>query len=130
MIDRRRIFPRIIQVVVIGLMIGLAVPSPRVLRAPAQPESTKFFGYFDFRFKSKDIKNLSQPWRYTWHNSGTLATVEQIRSYAPGKAKLVVHDGAGKQVYSRDLNEQGTFFTNPGVAGDWTIEVLFENEAH
>jgi hypothetical protein len=41
-----------------------------------------------------------------------------------------VHDGAGQQVYARALDEQGTFFTNPGVAGEWTIEVLFESESH
>jgi hypothetical protein len=125
----RRALPRSIQIVFVGLVLGLAVPH-HVIRTPAQPESTKIFGYFDFKFKSKDLKNLSRPWRYTWHNSGTIASVEHNCRFSSGKAKLVVHDGAGQQVYSRALDEQGTFFTNPGVAGEWTIEVVVESDSH
>jgi hypothetical protein len=127
-ISRHRILPRIIQIVIIGLLMGLAVPH-HVIRAPAQPESTKIFGYFDVKFKSKDIKKITQPWHYTWHNSGTIASVEHNCRFSSGKARLVVHDGAGQQVYSRALDEQGTFFTNPGVAGEWTIEVVVESES-
>jgi hypothetical protein len=50
--------------------------------------------------------------------------VEQGCGIAPGKAKLTIHDGASNEVYSRDLSERGTFYTNAGKAGKWTIQVM------
>lgn len=117
------------QIAVAGLVI-LLTAHHHFIQVNLQPESTNIVGYFDFKFKSKDLQNLSQPWRYTWHNSGTIASVEQMCKHVSGKGKLIVFDGAGNQVYSRALGEDGSFFTKPGVAGEWTIQVVFENEAY
>jgi hypothetical protein len=78
----------------------------------------------DFRFQIEGLGNLSPNVRYTWKHSGNVAVVEQGCSIARGKAKLVISDDAGKEVYSHDLGEQGTFYTNSGIAGKWTIQVL------
>jgi hypothetical protein len=40
----------------------------------------------------------------------------------------VINDGAGKEVYARDLSEQGTFYTSEGTAGKWTIQVVLSED--
>lgn len=120
---------RLAQIVLV-VAIFLFITAPYMRSANRQPESTNIIGYFDFKFKAKHLKNAAQPWRYTWYNSGTVACVEQVNSLFAGKGRLVVHDGAGKEVYSCNLGEDGVFLTNPGIAGKWTIEVVFVNEEH
>ncbi len=78
----------------------------------------------DFVFQIEGLGNLSPNVRYTWKHTGNVAAVEQGCSIAPGKAKLIIHDGVGNEVYSRDLSERGTFYTNEGTAGKWTIQVI------
>jgi hypothetical protein len=78
----------------------------------------------DFKFQIEGLGNLSPNVRYTWKHTGNVAVVEQGCSIARGKAMLVINDGAGKEVYARDLSEQGTFYTSEGTAGKWTIQVL------
>jgi hypothetical protein len=77
-----------------------------------------------FQFQIQGLGNLSPNVRYTWKHTGNVAAVEQGCSIARGKAMLVIHDGAGKEVYSHDLGEQGTFYTEEGTEGKWTIQVL------
>jgi hypothetical protein len=74
------------------------------------------------------LGNLSPNVRYTWKHTGNVAAVEQECSIARGKAMLVIHDGAGKEVYSHDLSEQGTFYTKEGAEGKWTIQVLLTED--
>lgn len=95
-----------------------------------QPESTNIIGYFDFKFKAKHLQHARQPWRYTWHNSGTVASVEHLTNLVAGKGRLIVRDGAGNEVFARALDAGGSYLTKPGVAGEWTILVVFENETH
>jgi hypothetical protein len=81
-----------------------------------------------FKFQIQGLGNLSPNVRYTWNHTGNVAVVEQGCSIARGKAKLMIKDGTGKEVYARDLSEQGTFYTSEGTAGKWTIQVvLVEN---
>ena len=77
-----------------------------------------------FQFQIEGLGNLSPNVRYTWQHTGNVAVVEQGCSIARGKARLVINDSAGKEVYARDLSEQGTFYTSEGMAGKWTIQVL------
>lgn len=77
-----------------------------------------------FQFQIQGLGNLSPNVRYIWKHTGNVAAVEQGCSIARGKAKLVIHDGAGKEVYSYDLSAQGTFYTDEGTEGKWTIQVL------
>jgi hypothetical protein len=115
--------------IAVAVSLILFMASQHFLPVTWQPESTNIIGYFDFKFKAKHLQNASQPWRYTWHNSGTVASVEHISNLVAGKGKLIVHDGADNEVYSRALGENGSFVTKPGVAGEWTILVVFEKEA-
>jgi hypothetical protein len=78
----------------------------------------------DFTFQIEGLGNLSPNVRYTWKHTGNVAAVEQGCSIARGKAKLVIHDGAGNEVYSHDLSERGMFYTIEGTAGKWTIQVM------
>jgi hypothetical protein len=82
----------------------------------------------DFQFQIQGLGNLSPNVRYTWKHTGNVAVVEQGCSIARGKATLVIHDGAGKEVYARDLSEQGTFYTSEGTAGKWTIQVVLSED--
>lgn len=128
-IRRRRGLFRLVPMFVVGSII-LLISSQHLLLASWQPESTNIVGYFDFRFKAKHLKRAAQPWRYTWHNAGTVASVEQINNLFANRGKLIVYDGAGNEVYSHPLGADGIYLTNPGVAGEWTIQVVFENEVH
>ncbi|MCG3120307.1 MAG: hypothetical protein ALAOOOJD_02966 [bacterium] len=130
--DDRRRPPRrfgLAQIVVV-LSLFLVITAAYIMPAKRQPESTNIIGYFDFKFKTQHLKNVSQPWRYTWHNSETVACVEQVNSFFAGKGKLLVYDGAGNEVYAHRLGADGVCLTNSGVAGEWTIMVVFDHEAN
>jgi hypothetical protein len=51
------------------------------------------------------------------------ADVNQSGSITGGTATLEIRDGDGAQVYVRSLAETGTFETDAGAAGNWTIRV-------
>lgn len=128
-IHHRRWLFRFVPILVIGSII-LLISLQHFTLVSRQPESTNIIGYFDFRFKAKHLKRAAQPWRYTWHNAGTVASVEQINNLFANRGKLIVYDGAGNEVYSHRLGAVGVYLTNPGVAGEWTIKVVFENEVN
>jgi hypothetical protein len=44
-----------------------------------------------------------------------------------GTATLMIFDSAGKEVYSRNLSENGTFVTGAGATGGWTIQLVLNN---
>jgi len=56
-------------------------------------------------------------------NTGTMADVNQATSPSGGSATLTIRDADGTQVYSRGLSDNGTFQTNTGSSGDWTIVI-------
>ena len=62
---------------------------------------------------------------YVWSNSGTAASINQSTTVAAGSAVVTVYDAVGTQVYSQSLSANGTFPTSAGVAGNWTIKVVF-----
>lgn len=78
-----------------------------------------------FSFQVTGVQNASATLDYSWQNTGTVATVNQSASIASGSATLVIRDAAGTQVYSRSLSDNGTFTSTAGVAGTWTIRVVF-----
>ena len=116
--------------IAVVLSLFLVITAAYIMPAKRQPESTSIVGYFDFKFKTQHLKDVSQPWRYTWYNSGTVACVEQINSLFARRGKLLVYDGAGNEVYSHRLGAEGVGLTNSGVAGEWTIMVVFDHEAN
>ena len=125
-VHHRRGHLRFVPIFMIGTAI-LLISLQQLTPVSWQPESTNIVGYFDFKFKAKHLKNVSQPWHYTWHNSGTVASVEHMSNLVAGKGRLIVHDGAGNEVYSHPLGADGIYLTSPGVAGEWTIKVVFDD---
>lgn len=78
-----------------------------------------------FSFQVTGVQNASATLDYSWQNTGTVATVNQSASISVGSATLIIRDAAGTQVYSRSLSDNGTFASTAGVAGTWTIRVVF-----
>jgi hypothetical protein len=78
-----------------------------------------------FAFQVTAVQNGSATLAYTWQNSGAQASINQSSAISAGTVTLVVKDAAGAQVYSGTLAQDGTFTTNPGVPGAWTIHVEF-----
>lgn len=79
-----------------------------------------------FSYQVSAIQNYSATSSYTWQNSGTQANVNQACSITSGAATLVILDANGTPVHSRSLAENGTFTTSSGVAGTWTIRIVYE----
>lgn len=76
-----------------------------------------------FQWQASDMAEVSQTLTYTWTNTGTTANVDQSSSITAGSATLRVTDDRGEQVYSSSLSDDGTFQTNQGASGDWTVTV-------
>ena len=76
-----------------------------------------------FEFQVSSVSNYSGTLTYTFSNTGTQGSVNQASSMTAGTATLALLDAAGRQVYSRALSDNGTFFTDAGTAGVWTVRV-------
>ena len=79
----------------------------------------------NFQYQATSVTNYTGTLSYTWQNSGTLANVNQATTVTGGTATLVILDANGAQVYSRSLADNGTFPTTAGVAGAWTIRIVY-----
>jgi len=80
----------------------------------------------DFAIQATALDNVSQTLVYTWQMSGTEANVDQSGSVSGGSGTLTILDDAGAEVYSRSLAETGSFQTDAGTAGDWTIRIVLD----
>lgn len=88
------------------------------------PEIVNLADHFSYQVSA--IRSHSSTTSYTWSNSGTQATINQSCSVTAGAATLVVLDGAGTQVFTRSLADNGTFTTASGIAGTWTIRIVYD----
>jgi len=79
----------------------------------------------EFQYQVSDVRNYSGTLQYSWQMTGTQANVNQATTVTSGTLQLVILDGAGAQVYSRDLAENGTFQTASGQPGSWIIRVIY-----
>jgi len=79
-----------------------------------------------FQWQVTALDKVSQTLTYTWANTGTTANVNQASSLSGGSATLEVLDAAGTQVYGRSLAENGSFVTDAGMAGNWTVRVTLD----
>ena len=93
--------------------------------APFQPQINNIAD--NFEFQATGVSNVTWTYTYTWSNSGTTASVNQSTTIAAGTAVVTVLDKNGTQVYTQSLSANGTFATSAGVAGTWTVRVLFTN---
>jgi hypothetical protein len=80
-----------------------------------------------FQFQATTNGTVTQNFEYTWQNTGTSANVDQSTVLNSGAATVTILDADGMQVYSRDMNEDGTFQTGTGTTGNWTIRVALVN---
>ena len=82
----------------------------------------------NFQLQATDVSKVSENLEYLWINPGTKtpnikANIDHSSVIDKGTATLKIFDSEGTEVYSRDLNEDGSFVTNEGVPGTWTIRV-------
>ncbi|HEU4334591.1 MAG TPA: hypothetical protein VFT32_08875 [Candidatus Eisenbacteria bacterium] len=80
-----------------------------------------------FQFQVAEVKHYSHTYTYAWANSGATATVNQSSTITEGAATLFLRDGNGETVYAKSLKTNGTFLTEAGVPGTWTVDVLFDD---
>ena len=80
-----------------------------------------------FNFQAVNLIGVFENVTYRWQIDGTTATVSQNPTALLGDATVFVTDAKGVQVYQRSLAENGSFTTNPGVPGTWTIRLRFND---
>lgn len=110
-----------VTIVALGLLAGCkdSPTSPGI-----QPEVVNSVDHFSYQISG--MQNFTGSMSYSWQNTGTQATINQACAVGGGAATLFVLDGNGTEVYSRGLQENGTFTTAAGVAGSWRIRVQYD----
>jgi len=93
--------------------------------APFQPEIYSASG--TFQLQATGLDNVTTIEEYAWSNAGQSANVNQSSTVTAGSAVLTVIDNTPIQVYSRALDENGTFVTSVGQEGSWTIRLELTN---
>jgi len=83
----------------------------------------------DFSYQVSNVGDYSGTTTYWWQNTGISANVNQSTTVSAGSMTLVIRDASGTQVYSRSLADNGTFVTADGVAGLWTIQVVYASSS-
>jgi len=109
------------SVAALGLVAVAACGSDNVLGPDNQVQVSNNADTFEWQASSMD--NVSQTLSYDWTMTGTTANVNQSSAVTGGSATLTVTDDAGTVVYTANLSQNGTFTTDAGVAGTWTVEV-------
>ena len=80
-----------------------------------------------FELQATDITGVTETLHYTWDNTGTVANVDRSTVLTDGSGTMTVFDVDGKQVFTSDLDADGSSSTSSGVAGAWTIRVVLSN---
>ncbi len=93
--------------------------------APFQPQITN--APDDFQFQATGVTNVTWTFTYAWSNTGDSATVNHSTTVTGGSATITILDKNGTQLYSQPLKPSGTEGMLKGVAGTWTIRVVFTN---
>jgi len=78
----------------------------------------------DFRFDLPRQGDFSGMFRYTWSNTGNAATIDLGPVPESGIGTLTIQDNANAIVFSGSILEAGTFTSEAGAAGDWTVNVI------
>ena len=104
-----------------GLLAVAACGSDNVLGPGNQVQVSNNADTFEWQASNMD--QGSQTPSYDWTMTGTTADVNQSSAITGGSATLTVTDDAGTVVYTANLSQNGTFTTDVGVAGTWTVEV-------
>jgi len=79
----------------------------------------------NFSYQTSNVRGYSGAYTYSWTNSGTGASVNQATTVTAGSITLTIKDANGTQVYARSLADNGTFSTTTGVAGTWSLRLVY-----
>jgi hypothetical protein len=93
--------------------------------AGIQPDITSRRDEFSYRVPR--VTSYRGSGLYWWQNSGITAQVQQASAVSAGSMRLVIRDANGAEVFSRSLAEGGSFLTQNGVSGRWTIQVIYDD---
>lgn len=104
-----------------GLLAVGCGGNDNVLGPQVQPEIVNQADSFEFQ--ATGAKNVTQTLSYTWTNSGISANVDQSCSINSGAGTVEIRDADNVTVYSGNLVDGGSFQSQEGTTGDWTILV-------
>lgn len=79
----------------------------------------------NFEYQVTNVDGYSGGASYKWQNSGSVAAVDHSSVVSNGVGNLVVLDADGTQVYSGKLTASGSFVTQTGTPGAWTIGITY-----
>lgn len=100
-------------------LAGSGCGNDPVALAPFEPEVVNVAD--SFSLQATGVTGVTTTVSYTWSNSGTRATIDHSTTTDAGSTSLVVKDGSGATVYSKDLSPSLNEATAEGAAGNWTI---------
>lgn len=115
----------VIPMAVTALALLAACGSSTGPLAPFQPQINNATD--NFQFQATGVTNVTWTYTYRWSNTGDSATVNQSTTTTGGSAVLTIYDKNNTQLYSAPLAPSGTVGMTKGVAGLWTIKVVFTN---
>lgn len=95
--------------------------SDTVLGPQVQPEIVNQTDSFEFQ--ATGAQNVTQTLSYTWANTGMSANVDQSCSINSGAGTIEIRDANNVTVYSGNLVDGGSYQSQTGTTGDWTIVV-------
>lgn len=104
----------------LGILAGCG-DDPQPVAPGLQPEIINSVDNFQFQVTA--VTNYTGILDYPWSNTGAAADVNQSCAVGSGAVVLTLLDDTGAEVYSRDLNQDGSFPSNTGSSGSWTIRV-------
>ena len=81
----------------------------------------------NFQFQASGVTNVTWTYTYRWSNTGDSATVNHSTTTTGGSATVTILNSNGTQLYSQPLKASGTEGMTKGLAGLWTIRVVFTN---
>jgi hypothetical protein len=93
--------------------------------AGIQPDITNRRDEFSYRVPR--VSNYRGSGLYWWQNTGIAAQVQQASAVSAGRMRLVIRDANGAEVFARSLAEGGSFLTQNGASGRWTIQVIYDD---
>lgn len=80
-----------------------------------------------FQYQVTDVTNYTREHAYAWENTGAAANVDQSTTVTGGSVMLTIRDADGNQVYQRSLSENGSFVSEAGTPGTWTIRISYDH---
>lgn len=118
--------PQVARIVVAAALVAaVACGNSTGPLAPFQPQINNAAD--NFQFQATGVTNVTWTFTYTWSNTGDSATVNHSTTTTGGSATITILNSNGTQLYSQPLKPSGTEGMTKGLAGTWTIKVVFTN---